>query len=56
MNEFPDHDPGDMPDGFRDPVAAVELPWITAYDPEAPDPCPPADRLAVEPETVEVEV
>lgn len=52
---LPDHDPGDFPEDYSDPVVDEYLPHITAYDVMQPDPVPPADRLAEEPADVEVE-
>lgn len=52
---LPDHDPGDFPEDFSDPVVDPYLPHITAYDVTQPDPVPPADRLNEEPVDVEVE-
>ena len=56
MSTLPDHDPGEFPEGFRDPVADPDLPFVVAYDDADPDPVPPADRLAAEPSQVEAEV
>lgn len=53
---LPDHDPGDFPEDFSDPVADESLPHITAYDITQPDPVPPADRLDEEPADVEVDL
>lgn len=50
-----EHDPGHFPAGFKDPIAAEDIPFVTAYDDREPDPVPPASRLADEPETAEVD-
>ena len=44
---LPDHDPGEFPVGYSDPVENSALPWVSAYDPDQPDPVP-TDRLAEE--------
>lgn len=54
MTTLPDHDPGEYAEGFVDPVSNPDVPFVCEYDVTDPDPCPPADRLAEEPEEVEV--
>lgn len=43
---MPDSDVWTPPAGWVDPVADPGLPHVVAYDPAAPDPVPPAERIA----------
>lgn len=49
----PEQDPGWYPDGWLNPADDPELHWIEAADDDHPDPVPPEERLAEEPEQVE---
>jgi hypothetical protein len=49
LRGLPDHDPGEFPDDFVDPIANADLPWIVEYHGDEHEKVPPAERLAEEP-------
>jgi hypothetical protein len=49
LRGLPDHDPGEFPEDFVDPIENPALPWIVAYHGDENERVPPAERLAAEP-------
>lgn len=46
MSENPLGEVAELHPDFTDPVADESVPFVVAYDPDNPDPTPPAERIA----------